>query len=227
MNDEPDVRSLVLLGVWRQLFPRDAPTTAPESVERVGHWEVSTYEHCVQWRCLCGRSKALLLSHKEHQEVSLPKDGLHSCEICRAQIKEARCKSDRLAAWLEANRSILDPDLCLEIPTEFQEGPTPIRERFSRIRRFVFTKFWRKPVTSDHYVHLTCNNAFCINPYHLCQTHTPASKLPERTLKEVQQLLLIGLSSQGIRNHLQEQHSIKLSLRSIQRIASGLQKQKN
>ena len=227
MHDVSDVRAVALLGVLRSEQCTVKVQGEPLSNETRGHWEVSTYEHCVQWRCLCGRSDPLLLTHKEHDRVALPLDGIHSCEICREEIQCARTKNQRLLAWIEQHRSILREDACLELPTDLQDNSTLVRDRLSRTRRMIFTKFWRKPVTSEHCVHLTCDNPLCINPYHLCLTQTPASKLPTETLKEVHELLRIGLSCKGIQNHLQERHCTEFSLRSIQRIAREKSKPKS
>ena len=216
-----DARAASLLGLLRPADTKvELQGSCTETTQR-GHWKVEVFPTGVRYSCLCGRSEPILVTSSQHSFVSMPRHGLQACEVCRAESWDASCKTQRLIAWIEQHRLTLDETQHLELPMEFKGAKTPLRERLSRTRKVVYETFWRKPVTPDDYVHLKCNNPLCINPYHLCLTNNPGAKLPNKALKEVQALLSLGLSSRGIQAHLQEQHSIKLSLRSIQRIRSG------
>ena len=215
---------MALLGLLEPPVP-DTPLEAPHSVTRVGNWDVSYFSDAVKWQCRCDRSPPILLRTQDSEKVLLPYDGIHACEVCRAQIKSARTKTQRFAAWIEQHRATLDPCACLEFPFESEAPNTPSRQRYSRIRRFIFEQFWKKPVDPEYCVHLKCKNELCINPYHLCLTKLPNptfAKLSPKGHRLIQILHQKGLSTTAIRVLLREKLSIELSERSIARIRKGL-----
>jgi len=220
MNDR-NVRAASLMGLLEPALP-DPPTGKPIGTFTRGHWEVQTYERAVLWRCLCGRSEPLLLLPKDATKVRLPLDGLHCCEVCRAELESARTKYQRLRAWINQHRACLKEESCLEFPDVYDQEQPPNQDKYSRTRRFVFEQFWKKTVPSGHYVRLKCSNANCINPYHLCLTRSPATKLTPEATRLVQVLVQRGVSTATIQALLREQLSIELSMRSIQRTKKEL-----
>ena len=220
---------MALLGLLEPPIP-DEPSGAPHTVNRVGNWDVSHFSDAVKWQCRCDRSPPILLRPQDSERVLLPYDGVHACEVCRDQIKSARTKSQRFAAWIEQHRAVLDPSACLEFPFKTEAPSTPTRQRYSRTRKFIFEQFWKKTVGPDHYVHLRCKNELCINPYHLCLTKLPNptfAKLSPKGRRLIQILDQRGLSTTAIRVLLREKLSIELSERSIARIRRDLTESKS
>lgn len=223
--DTRNARLAALLGLLEPEEPQ-APKGEPVHRSVRGHWDVLDFGDTVTWACRCGRSKPITLSAKDSSKVFLPLDGIHACEVCRAELQEASCKSERLLAWLNMYRAVLDRRTCLEFPEDGGLYKGPNDERYSRTRRFIFTQFWRKPVDTEHCVRSVCSNAKCINPYHLCLT-SKDTKLPSSARKTVETLIQQKISNSTIRQLLREKLSIELSVRSIQRIKRDITKSKS
>lgn len=221
--DTRHTRAAALLGLLEPSLP-EPPSGDSLRTDRRGHWSVEHFATAVRWSCLCGRSEPILLLPEDSARVRLPLDGIHSCEVCRTELFAARTKTQRLSAWINQHRACLKENSCLEFPDLDLDCKTPVRERLSRRRRFVYEQFWKKTLRSDTYVHLRCQNDLCINPYHLCLTKSPATKLTEEARKLIVALASKGISTCTIQTVLQEQHSIKLSARSIQRTIKGINK---
>ncbi len=220
-------RLLALLGILRIGSTPPPLKGTPTHVEQCGHWEVEHLVDGARWTCLCGRSRPIELTSEEQEAVRLPKDGEHSCDVCRKQRQDARTKYSRLRAWVNQHRNTLSKEACAVLPKDISNVSTPAREIFGRYRREVFEEFWRQTVPSGTCVHLKCQNEFCINPHHLWLTKTPASKLPDKVRIEAEALASIGISTRGILAVLHERHSIKLSLKSVQRIVKETNESKN
>jgi len=215
------IRAAKLLGL---LDPEAVPepSGSPLLVEQHGHWRVAHYGRAVKWTCKCGRSEPVWLTARSHSLVRLPDDGIHACEVCRSETFAARTKTQRFAAWLEQNRACISPEECLEFPETLAAPKVSERERFCRTRRFVFEQFWRKPLHSGDYVRLKCSNERCINPYHLCLTSSPKTKLTPEDQNFLHTLLQAQISTSTIQELLREKRSVELSTRSIQRIRKEL-----
>ena len=220
-----DARLAALLGLLSPSCPA-APSGKPVRHTARGHWDVLEYSDVVQWVCRCGRSESITLLPEESARVLLPFDGIHACEVCRKELHESSCKSERLLAWLNMHRATIDPEACLEFPEDGGLYKGPQDTHYQRTRRFIYTQFWRKQVKTEHCVRSKCCNPKCINPYHLCLT-TKDTTLPSAARQAVEALIKQEISNGTIKQLLQEKLSIELSERSIQRIKRDITKSKS
>ena len=220
-----DARLAALFGLLNPSCP-PAPRGKPLSSTVRGHWNVFEYPDVVQWVCRCGRSEPITLLARDSSHVVLPFDGIHACEICRKDIQQSTYKSERLLAWLNMHRAVIDPKACLEFPEDGGLYKGPKDTQYQRTRRFIYTQFWRKQVKSGHCVRSKCSNIKCINPYHLCLTTTDTT-LPLATRQTVEALIEQEISSKTIKQLLHEKLSIELSEKSIQRIKRDITKSKS
>ena len=220
-----DARLAALLGLLQPSEPL-RPSGQPTHRTSRGHWDVLHYGDVVVWSCRCGRSEPITISARDSSNVLLPFDGIHACEICRAELQAASCKSERLLAWLNMHRATLDPKACLEFPEDGGLYKGPNDDRYQRTRRFIYTQFWRKEVKTEHCVRSKCCNSKCINPYHLCLT-TKDTTLPSEARQAVEALIKQKISSGTIKQLLHEKLSIELSERSIQRIRRDITRSKS
>ncbi len=220
-----DARLAALFGLLDASCP-PSPSGEPLRSSVRGHWNVFEYPEVVQWVCRCGRSEPVTLSLQDSGHVRLPLDEVHACEICRKELQDSSCKSERLLAWLNMHRATINPSVCLEFPEDGGLYKGPNDTHYTRTRRFIYTQFWRKEVKSEHCVRSLCCNPKCINPYHLCQTPKD-TKLPSEVRQTVEALIQRKISNASIRQLLQEKLFIELSERSIQRIKRGITKSKS
>lgn len=208
------------------LFDPEPVLKPPGSVvrtEKEGFWEILRYQEHVAFKCLCGRSDPFLLTNADFERSKLlrPEAG---CPICQEQMSEATTKGERLKAWLESRRAVITPDAHLELPEDcgrlYSKDCTESNQTaIVRTRYFVFTEFFRKPVPPGMCVRTTCSNRKCINPFHLCLTPNPNTKVSEDQRLLIGHWISSGISPKTIQRLLHEQHCLELSLRSIQRIA--------
>ena len=213
-----NLRSLVLLGL---LEPKTPPDLAGATLDREfrGHWEVVHYEGASVWTCRCGRSKPLLTAADDLHKVRLPV-GLQACEICQEEDKTARGKSGRLAAWLGRHRNCIDKHQHLYLPADHGFCRFSEEDKNMRTRRFVYEQFWKTSVGAGNCVLVRCLDRSCINPHHLWVSKSPAQKVSEPVRRFILHLTAKGVPSKVIQQLLLEQHSLKLSLRSVQLIRS-------
>ncbi len=210
------LRSLVHLGLLEPEAPLE-PTGVPLGFEIRGHWEVTQYAAAYVWSCRCGRSEPLLVAASDAHKIRLPV-GLQACEVCQAEEKSARGKSGRLAAWLARYRNCIDTAQHLYLPADHGFCRVSEEDKNMRTRRFVYEQFWGKRVDSGYCVLVKCLDKACINPHHLWVPKSPAQKISEAARQTILRLTANGVSSKAIQQLLLEQHSLKLSLRSVQLI---------
>jgi len=211
-------RSLVHLGLL-EAQSVSQPTGGSLHSEVRGHWAVTHYEDTSVWACRCGRSEPLLVAVSDLCKIRMPV-GLQACEICQEEDKTARGKSGRLAAWFARYRNCIDKEQHLYLPADHGFCRLSKEDKNMRTRRFVYEQFWKKPVGSGNCVLVKCLDRSCINPYHLWVSKSPAQKISETSKQFILQLTAKGASSKVIQQLLLEQHSLKLSLRSVQLIKS-------
>jgi hypothetical protein len=218
-------RSLIHLGLLEPKIPTE-PTGVVLGQEIRGHWAVVHHAEASSWVCRCGRSTPLLVAAEDLRRIRLPV-GLQACEICQEEDKSARGKSGRLAAWLARYRNCIDTEQHLYLPADHGFCRMSEEDKNMRTRRFVYEQFWRKPVGSGNCVLVKCLDRSCINPYHLWVSKSPAQKVSEASRQLILRLTDKGVPSKAIQQLLLDQHSLKLSLRSVQLIRSEISKSKS
>lgn len=219
-------RALTLLGLLElsEEVPLVPPEGAPIAVEQRDHWRIEHFPRLAVWRCLCGRSDPLVIPKSDMHKVRLPNDLVKACEICRQEVEWARGKTGHLQAWLERHRQTIDPDRHLYLPGDMGYCRDREAQRSIKTRRFVYETFWKKNLLSDDCVRSKCNDADCINPYHLCLTDKPAKKLSKTAETYILRLAAQGISAKTTRLLLRERLSLELSLRSIQLIRADAER---
>lgn len=222
-------RALSLLGILElsEEVPTDPPLGVPTAVEQREHWRIEHFPKVAVWRCLCGRSDPLIVPRQDLGKVRLPNDLVKACEICRQEVEWARGKTGHLQAWLERHRQTIDPDRHLYLPGDMGYCRDREAQRSMKTRRFVYEAFWKKNLLSDDCVRSSCNDANCINPYHLCLTNKPAKKVSIAAETYIRRLAAQGISAKTTRLLLRERLSLELSLRSIQLIRADAEKSRS
>ncbi len=196
-----------------------------------GFWEVSEYQNGSSFNCRCGRSEPFFLP-LEHVERHPLREASAGCHVCQNALHWATTKAERLGAWLDSRKSLINTEDHLELPDDCgqlyikdpqESNPSAI----VRTRHFVYTHFYRKPVPPGFCVSSTCRNRLCLNPHHLCLSPTRHSKLSTRTRRLIEKLSSLGMSPRTIQLFLQEKHSLELSVRSVQRTLKEAKESKN
>lgn len=217
-----NLRAVALLGLL-DLDDQDlqAPTGAPETVERLSHWHVEHHSDVSVWSCLCGRSAPLLIPAAFRKRVRLPHDLVQACEVCRSELAACSSRAARLHAWLERNRPLIDRTEHLEYPEDRGFTYSEDDGQSTRTRRFVYEAFFKTKLRSSDFVRSRCSNPFCINPYHLCITSNPNQKASPQIEKLIHHLQELGISAKITQKVLLEKHGTKLSLSTIQGIRAA------
>ncbi len=196
-----------------------------------GFWRVSEYRNGSSFTCLCGRSDPFFLP-SDHVKRHPPRDASAGCHVCQNALHSATTKAERLAAWLDSRRSLINREDHLELPDDcgqlYIKDPQESNScAIIRTRHFVYTHFYRKPVPPGFCVTSTCRNSLCLNPHHLCLSPTRRSKLDTRIRTLIEKLSSLGMSPRTIQLFLQEEHSVELSVRSVQRTVKEAKELKN
>jgi len=216
------------------VLEHEKPATPLGSVVRTridGFWEVIEYQQGGSFKCRCGRSDPFLFSKDQFRRY-WPLKPENGCHLCQEALEGATTKAERLAAWLDSRRALINPEQHLELPDDcghlyIKDSAESKSCAIIRTRHFVYTHFYRKPVPSGFCVKSTCRNDLCLNPHHLCLTKNRHSKLTPHTRELIGKLSSKGFSTQGIQHFLQKAHSLELSLRSIQRIVREARKSRS
>ena len=211
-------RLLLLLGLLEP-SKTDHPSTI-DHVETRGHWRVSYAGSTTIWECQCRRSKPLYVAERDISKLTLPRDGLHACEICREEAKRPG-KSNLLKAWLNRNRYMIDKDQHLYLPGDLGYARDRSQAKTMRTRRYVYQVHYKKILSSEQYVLCSCSDEHCINPYHLCLSESPAQKVTPKARALVHRLQQKGVSAKVTKQILDEGCLGKLSLRCIQGLRKG------
>lgn len=212
-----NLRAVALLGLLDlddSMCPH--PTGSPETLERLGHWQVEHYSDVSVWRCLCGRSEPLLVPADFRKRVRLPHDLVPACEVCRNELAACSSRAARLHAWLERHRPLIDRTQHLEYPEDRGFTYSEDDGQSTRTRRFIYEAFFKTKLRSSDFVSSRCSNPFCINPYHLCIKATPNQKASPDIEKFVGHLQEMGISAKITQKVVAEKFGTKLSLSTIQ-----------
>lgn len=217
-----NLRAVALLGLLDlDNDERPVPTGLPETVERLGHWQVEHFREASVWRCLCGRSEPLPVPAAFRKRVRLPNDLVQACEVCRHELASCSSKSARLHAWLERHRPLIDRTEHLEYPEDKGYTFSADDGQSARTKRFIYEAFFKTRLGSDDFVRSRCSNPFCINPYHLCTASAPNQKTSPQLETFVRHLQELGISAKITQKVVQEKFETKLSLSTIQGIRAA------
>lgn len=196
-----------------------------------GFWKVSQYKNGSSFTCRCGRSEPFFLP-SEHVERHPLREASAGCHVCQNALHSATTKAERLGAWIDSRRAVINTEEHLELPGDC--GQLYIKDPHEsnscaiiRTRHFVYTHFYRKPVPQGFCVTSTCRKSLCLNPHHLCLSPVRHSKLSTRTRRLIEKLSSLGMAPKTIQLFLREEHSVELSVRSVQRTLKEARESEN
>jgi|31_taG_2_1085359.scaffolds.fasta_scaffold01943_7 hypothetical protein len=198
--------------------PPKSPRGEVQKTFKLDSLRVSEYRNVLACECACGRSEAILLAPQDYKKITRLNQ-LYACPLCIQEFKDAKTTKEKLEVWLTQNKREIEAQQHLYLPKhtkilfDTRSGTT------IRTKRAVYQAFFEKPLAADHFVLSKCNDEFCINPYHLMLSRSPAGKItPEMKSDVVLWSSTLGWSTLKIQHQIQQKYGRSVSKRSISSI---------
>ena len=194
-------------------FEKADTTNSPSRIYQLDAYDIEEYGATSRLKCRCGRTP-----HEEVFSADLERahrvTGFYGCPICQDETRQAKSPSDRIAIWFNQNKKHLNSKDHLYLPHLFQRLVDK-DGTIMRPRRFIYSKFYNISLCREDKVLPTCNDKKCVNPYHMMQTRSPATKITPHMREDIYTWAHKNISNRSIQELLKAKYQKSVSLRTI------------
>jgi len=197
------------------------PEDTPVETTTLDHFEIQTFTDTCTFRCKCGRTDQFALLKSDLEKIR-PVAGTFACPICVEELKAARSASAKVHAWFNQNRTQLNPEAHVYLPTVVARLVDLSDSTIMRPRRFVYSKFYNVELRQKDKILNTCGDPDCLNPYHMMRAASPAAKVTPAMREDVLLWMQQRLHPRTIKELLHKKYQVTVSLRTITNIRKSV-----
>lgn len=199
--------------------PVDAPKGSPEGRRELGNFELAVFGQSGVLDCACGRHEPIPVDLRDLERAS-PVQGLMACPYCVHESRAARSRTQMVEAWIRRRHKAINKTQHLYLPESLQRFAD--KGQLMRPRRYVYQVFFNIKLKSEDHVLSTCEDQFCLNPYHMMLGKSPARKVSPQMKSDIQQWSNNNASTQTILGLLKIKYGKSFSARTVQLIKKEL-----
>lgn len=197
----------------------EPPEGSPEGRRELGNFELAVFGQRGVLDCACGRHEPIPVALEDLEKAS-PVQGLLACPLCVHESRSARSRTQMVEAWIRRRRKAINKIQHLYLPESLERFAE--KGQLLRPRRYVYQVFFNVKLKSDDHVLSTCDDQFCLNPYHMMLGKSPARKVSPQMKLDIQQWSNNNASTQTILGLLKIKYGKSFSARTVQLIKKEL-----
>ena len=201
--------------------PQELPTGEPQETYELGNFKVGVFDTTAVLNCFCGRFDPVPVRTKDLSHAA-PIRGLYACPHCIEESRGSAGRSRLIQSWIRRRKLAIKPEQHLYIPESLQRLVDG--QEVMRPRRYVYKVFFDMDLTIYDKVMCTCGDEFCVNPYHMMLSKSPARKMTPEMQEDVERWLNANISTTAILQLLKTKYQKSFSLRTIQLLKKEYQR---